>query len=72
MEWRSDHREFRADRALFFSDHIYAAGRYEVRYLTRVRAAGTATAPGAKVEEMYHPEHFGLSETMTLTALPLE
>jgi uncharacterized protein YfaS (alpha-2-macroglobulin family) len=72
MNWHSDHREFRSDRALFFSDHVYLAGRYEIRYLTRVRAAGTATAPCAKVEEMYHPDRFGLSETMTLTALPLE
>jgi uncharacterized protein YfaS (alpha-2-macroglobulin family) len=71
-EWFNDHREFRADRALFFRDHVNAAGRYEIRYLARVRAAGTATAPCAKVEEMYHPERFGLSETLTLTALPLE
>ena len=71
-EWQSDHHEFRADRALFFRDHVYAAGRYEIRYLTRVRAAGTVTAPAAKVEEMYHPEHFGLSEATPLTARPLE
>ncbi len=72
LDWHSDHREFRADRALFFRDHVEAAGRYEIRYLTRVRAAGTVTAPCVKVEEMYHPERFGLSETTTLTALPLE
>ena len=72
QEWHSDHREFRADRALFFSDHVETAGRYEIRYLTRVRAAGAVTAPAAKVEEMYHPERFGLSEATPLSALPLE
>ena len=72
LPWYNDHREFRADRALFFRDHVETAGRYQIQYLTRVRAAGTVAAPCAKVEEMYHPERFGLSETMALTALPLE
>ncbi|MEY2409559.1 MAG: alpha-2-macroglobulin [Verrucomicrobiota bacterium] len=72
LHWYHDHFEFRADRALFFRDHVETTGRYTIRYLTRVRAAGTATAPAAKVEEMYHPERFGLTEAATLTALPLE
>jgi hypothetical protein len=32
-----------------------------LRYLARVRAVGAATAPAAKVEEMYHPERLGLT-----------
>ncbi len=59
-DWPTSFREFRADRALYFGDHV-AAGSYTIRYLARVRAAGAATAPSAKVEEMYHPERFGLS-----------
>ena len=35
-------------------------GAHEIRYLARVRAAGAATAPPTKIEEMYHPERFGL------------
>jgi len=31
----------------------------------------TATAPSAKIEEMYHPDRFGLTETVQLTSLPL-
>ncbi len=69
LPWFSDFRELRADRALFFRDHL-EPGCYTLRYLARVRAAGTATAPAAKVEEMYHPERFGLSETITVTAHP--
>lgn len=70
-EWLSDHHELREDRALFFADQIYP-GQYTIRYLARVRAAGTVTAPSAKIEEMYHPERFGLTETLQLTSLPLK
>jgi alpha-2-macroglobulin len=70
FDWFSDFRELRTDRALFFRDHL-EPGRYTLRYLARVRAAGTATAPATKVEEMYHPERFGLSEAVQVTALPL-
>lgn len=69
--WMSDHSELREDRALFFADHI-RSGDYTIRYLARVRASGTATAPSAKIEEMYHPERFGLTETMQVTSLPLK
>jgi uncharacterized protein YfaS (alpha-2-macroglobulin family) len=61
----------RTDRVLFFRDHA-PPGQYEIRYLARVRAAGTVTAPGTKAEEMYHPERFGLAETMRVTSLPLD
>lgn len=51
------HTEIHADRVQFFRDHL-PAGRYTITHLARVRAQGEATAPGAKVEEMYHPERF--------------
>lgn len=69
--WAGDYQELRDDRALFFADYLFP-GSYTIRYLARVRAAGTATAPSAKVEEMYHPERFGTTETMQLTSLPLK
>jgi uncharacterized protein YfaS (alpha-2-macroglobulin family) len=69
--WMSDHTELREERALFFADHVFP-GDYTIRYLARVRSAGTATAPSAKIEEMYHPERFGLTETTQLTSLPLK
>ena len=68
-DWFSDFRELRADRALFFANDA-PAGAYMVRYLTRVRAAGTATAPACKIEAMYAPEKFGLSASQVLTANP--
>ena len=49
QDWVSDHRELRTDRALFFSDWL-APGRHVIRYLARVRAAGTVTAPAARIE----------------------
>ncbi len=71
QEWVGDHQELREDRALFFANAIYP-GQYTIRYLARVRAAGTATAPAAKIEEMYHPERFGLTETVRVTSRPLK
>ena len=65
-EWWSDFREIRADRVLFFCDRV-PAGHYLIRYVARVRAAGTVIAPAAKVEEMYRPERFGLSDTQTVS-----
>ncbi|MBA2432423.1 MAG: hypothetical protein H0V56_09970, partial [Chthoniobacterales bacterium] len=56
--WVSDHHELREDRAMFFVD-LLNPGRYTLRYLARVVAAGEAIAPAAKIEEMYHPERFG-------------
>jgi len=70
-DWMSDFRELREDRAMFFADRI-VPGNYTLRYLARCSAAGTATAPSAKVEEMYHPERFGLTESMQVTSLPLQ
>jgi uncharacterized protein YfaS (alpha-2-macroglobulin family) len=70
QSWMSSHQELREDRAVFFADEL-PPGEYSIRYLARVRAAGTATAPSAKVEEMYHPDRFGLTETAQLTSLPL-
>jgi uncharacterized protein YfaS (alpha-2-macroglobulin family) len=63
--WAADYREIRADRVLYFCDHL-APGTYTFQYLARVRSAGTVTAPSAKVEEMYRPERFGLSEPARL------
>ncbi len=69
--WSSDYRELRRDRALFFCNHL-APGTYTLHYLARVRAAGDVIAPPAKIEEMYHPDWFGLSEAVKVssTALP--
>jgi uncharacterized protein YfaS (alpha-2-macroglobulin family) len=67
----SDFREIRADRALFFADHIQP-GNYTIRYLARVCAAGRVTAPAAKIEEMYHPERFGMSATEEVITNVLE
>lgn len=68
--WMS-HQEIRADRAMFFADRLWK-GNHIIRYLVRVRAAGTATAPPTKIEEMYHPERFGSSETTEVKTKPME
>jgi uncharacterized protein YfaS (alpha-2-macroglobulin family) len=66
-EWMSSFREIRRDRCLYFVDWV-APGTYTLRYVARARAAGTVMAPPAKVEEMYHPERYGLSGTQTLSS----
>ena len=67
MDWVSDYKELRQDRALFFMDVIYP-GRYTLHYLARVISGGNTIAPSAKIEEMYHPERFGNTETMHVQA----
>jgi uncharacterized protein YfaS (alpha-2-macroglobulin family) len=62
-EWVTDYRELRTDRALFFADLLYP-GQYTLRYLARVISAGDVIAPAAKIEEMYHPERMGTTETL--------
>ena len=66
-EWMSSFREIRKDRCLYFADWV-APGTYTLRYVARARAAGTVTAPAAKVEEMYHPERYGLSGTQSVSS----
>jgi hypothetical protein len=70
-EWVSDHSELREDRAVFFVD-LLNPGRYTLRYLARVVSAGETIAPAAKIEEMYHPERFGTTETLRVRAKGLE
>ncbi len=70
-DWQTDFRELREDRALFFTDHA-GPGSYTIRYLARVRAAGSAVAPAALIEEMYHPERFGMTETIEMRSKPLK
>jgi uncharacterized protein YfaS (alpha-2-macroglobulin family) len=69
--WVADFREIRKDRFLSFANRV-SAGTYTLRYVARVRAAGAVTAPSAKVEEMYHPERYGLSETVAISSVPVE
>jgi uncharacterized protein YfaS (alpha-2-macroglobulin family) len=70
-EWMSTFREIRKDRCLHFADWV-GPGDYTIRYVARVRAAGTVTAPPAKAEEMYHPERYGLSGTETISSGGME
>jgi uncharacterized protein YfaS (alpha-2-macroglobulin family) len=65
----SDFREIRQDRCLSFADWVQP-GTYTRRYVARVRAAGTVTAPPAKAEEMYHPERCGFTESQTVVSEP--
>jgi alpha-2-macroglobulin len=69
--WFSDFHEIRKDRCLSFANEV-RPGTYTFRYLARVRAAGSVTAPSAKAEEMYHPERCGLSESQTLVSKGLD
>jgi alpha-2-macroglobulin len=70
VEWLSDYRELREDRALFFANSV-GPGHYTLRYLARVAAAGQATAPCAKVEEMYAPDRHGLTASTKVETKPL-
>jgi uncharacterized protein YfaS (alpha-2-macroglobulin family) len=69
--WMADFHELRKDRFLSFANQV-SPGKYTLCYVARVRAAGDVTAPSAKVEEMYHPDRYGLSETQTISSERLE
>jgi uncharacterized protein YfaS (alpha-2-macroglobulin family) len=69
--WVSDFSELRTDRAVFFCDSLYS-GHFRLQYLARVRAAGEATAPAAKIEEMYHPDHYAETAATSLSSKALE
>ena len=64
------HQVLRKDRAVFYANNL-PRGMYQFQYLARVRAAGTATAPAAKVEAMYDPNIVGLTASQSIMALPL-
>lgn len=68
--WFCDHREIRADRALFFTDYAPSKGKFSLSYLARVIAEGDAIAPPAKIEAMYQPDKYGLSPTQRVRTLP--
>jgi uncharacterized protein YfaS (alpha-2-macroglobulin family) len=68
--WFCDHRELRADRALFFTNYAPQKGAYQLRYLTRVIAEGDTIAPPARIEAMYQPDKYGLSPAQHLRTLP--
>jgi len=68
--WFCDHREIRADRALFFTDYAPGKGKFSLSYLARVIAEGDTVAPPARIEAMYQPEKYGLSATQRMITLP--
>ncbi|HEY2572740.1 MAG TPA: hypothetical protein VGH65_01685, partial [Verrucomicrobiaceae bacterium] len=69
--WYCDHRELRNDKALFFTDDWSQLGRFELKYLARVIAEGDVIAPPARIEAMYQPDQYGLSEIMRVQTLPM-
>lgn len=68
--WFCDHRELHANRALFFTDHAPAKGKFVLHYLARVIAEGDTVAPPAKIEAMYEPSKYGLSPIQRVITLP--
>ncbi|MBV8482761.1 MAG: hypothetical protein JO077_07850 [Verrucomicrobia bacterium] len=63
----ADYRVIRGGRVELFRNQ-FPAGDYNFTYLSRVRFAGEAIAPGTKVVEMYRPDRLGLSETVKVSS----
>jgi uncharacterized protein YfaS (alpha-2-macroglobulin family) len=70
-EWLCDHRELRNDKALFFTDEVTEKGQFQLRYLARVIAEGDVIAPPARIEAMYEPDQYGLSDIQRVQTLPM-
>lgn len=62
--WKQ-HENFRDERAEAFSSLLWP-GTYEFTYTMRATAAGVFRVPPAKAEEMYSPEVFGRSSSLTV------
>ncbi|MGC3992196.1 MAG: alpha-2-macroglobulin family protein [Chthoniobacteraceae bacterium] len=69
--WACDYRELRNDKALFFTNEWDQKGVFELKYLARVIAEGDVIAPPARIEAMYEPDHYGLSEIQQVQTLPM-
>ncbi len=69
--WSCDHRELRNDKALFFTDDWSQLGTFELKYLARVIAEGDVIAPPARIEAMYQPDQYGLSDITRVQTLPM-
>ena len=67
--YRISRKEFRNERSLFFLNRSWGTQKQEITYLVRVTAAGTVHAPPAKIEAMYNPSQYGLSEAHTFTTV---
>jgi uncharacterized protein YfaS (alpha-2-macroglobulin family) len=66
-DWSISHSELRSDRAVFFMDHVWRKGTYNITYLARCTVGGDVNTPPAKVESMYDPENFALSASQKFT-----
>ncbi|MBK1881540.1 hypothetical protein JIN85_03880 [Luteolibacter pohnpeiensis] len=62
-DWKISHSELRDDRADFYLNRMWNRGTYTITYLARCTMAGKATAPPAKVETMYDPDNYALSQS---------
>ncbi len=69
--WYTDHRELRHDKALFFTNDWSQKGEFHLKYLARVIAEGDVVAPPARIEAMYEPEQYGLSDIQRILTLPM-
>ena len=70
-DWYCDHRELRHDKALFFTNDWSTLGKFDLQYLARVIAEGDVIAPPARIEAMYEPSHYGLSNIQRVQTLPM-
>lgn len=68
---RNDFLELQSDRVLMFRD-LLPEGRHTLRYLARVRAAGSAVAGPVRAEAMYQPSRYGLSGATRVSAVAVE
>ena len=63
--WNFYHQEIRHDAVRFYADYL-PAGNYHLSYTAQAIATGDFSARPAKVEEMYDPDVYGLSDALEL------
>lgn len=61
-------RELRSDRALFFLNRSWSNEPQTISYLARITSEGAVHTPPAKVEAMYDPSMYALTEASMITS----
>ena len=61
-----EHQNLRDDRAEAITSYL-PAGTYDYSYVVRATTPGTFVVPPARAEQIYEPETFGRSASLTVT-----
>jgi len=66
--WNISRRELRSNRALFFLNRSWTNKPQTISYLARITSEGTVHTPAGKVEAMYDPSTYALTDSNIISS----